>query len=161
MLTHLMRKHGIVYITVLISGGCIIVSVFIAAIAGELTEQPNYDFTVIMAIICPLIIAPPVIYFYTRLSLKLEDRRRQLEQVNKKLQLALSEVKALSGLLPICTSCKKIRDDKGYWNQIELYIRDRSEAEFSHGICPDCAKILYPDMDLLNKRIKDKDTAIR
>jgi len=50
-----------------------------------------------------------------------------------------------SRLLPISASCKKIRDDKGYWNQIEGYIRDHSEAEFSHGICPDCMKKLYPD----------------
>ena len=56
------------------------------------------------------------------------------------------EIKTLSGLLPICASCKKIRDDKGYWNQIEAYIRDRSEAEFSHSICPKCAKRLYPDL---------------
>jgi hypothetical protein len=142
-----MQKHGIVYTTALISGVCIIISVLITAIAWELMEQPNFDFAVIVAIICPLVIAPPVIYFYTRLSLKLEDRRHQLELVNKKLQLAFSEVKVLSGLLPICTSCKKIRDDKGYWNQIESFIRDRSEVEFSHGVCPDCAKKLYPDMD--------------
>ena len=57
---------------------------------------------------------------------------------------ALSKVKQLSGFLPICASCKKIRDDQGYWNQIESYIRDHSEAEFSHGICPECAKKLYP-----------------
>jgi hypothetical protein len=57
---------------------------------------------------------------------------------------ALSNVKMLSGMLPICASCKKIRDDKGYWNQIEAYIRDHSEADFSHGICPECAKKLYP-----------------
>lgn len=56
------------------------------------------------------------------------------------------EIKALKGMLPICGSCKKIRDDKGYWNQIEVYIRDHSEAEFSHSICPDCAKKLYPDI---------------
>ena len=55
-------------------------------------------------------------------------------------------MKKLSGLLPICASCKKIRDDKGYWNQIESYIHDHSEAEFSHGICPDCFKRLYPDL---------------
>ncbi len=60
------------------------------------------------------------------------------------LKNALTELKTLSGLLPICASCKKIRDDQGYWNQIELYITDHSEAEFSHGICPDCAKKLYP-----------------
>ena len=62
------------------------------------------------------------------------------------LQNALANVKLLSGLIPICASCKMIRDDKGYWNQIESYIRDHSEAEFSHGICPDCAKKLYPDI---------------
>jgi PAS domain S-box-containing protein len=62
------------------------------------------------------------------------------------LQHALSEVKALSGLLPICSSCKKIRDDKGYWNNLEQYISKHSEAEFSHGICPDCAQKLYPEL---------------
>jgi len=60
----------------------------------------------------------------------------------KKMQ---KEIKILKGFLPICAACKKIRDDKGYWKQIESYIRDHSEAEFSHGICPDCAKKLYPD----------------
>lgn len=62
------------------------------------------------------------------------------------LQQALAELKALSGLLPVCVSCKKIRDDNGYWNQIEIYIREHSEADFTHSICPDCAKKLYPDL---------------
>lgn len=62
------------------------------------------------------------------------------------LHKALAEVKTLSGFLPICASCKKIRDDKGYWNQIEAYISEHSEAEFSHGICPECSKKLYPDI---------------
>jgi PAS domain S-box-containing protein len=66
------------------------------------------------------------------------------ERLIRELQDALIRVKKLSGLLPICASCKKIRDDKGYWNQLEAYIQDHSEAEFSHGICPDCAKRLYP-----------------
>ena len=60
------------------------------------------------------------------------------------LQQALASVKRLSGLLPICSSCKKIRDDKGYWNQIEAYVRDHSEAEFSHSYCPECIRVLYP-----------------
>ena len=68
------------------------------------------------------------------------------EKLIAKLQKALRKVKTLSGFLPICSSCKKIRDDQGYWNQIELYIRKHSDAEFSHGICPDCAKKLYPDL---------------
>ena len=68
-----------------------------------------------------------------------------LKQERDKLQDALAEVKTLSGLLPICAHCKKIRDDKGYWNQIEAYIRDHSEADFSHSICPECAKNIYPE----------------
>jgi hypothetical protein len=59
------------------------------------------------------------------------------------LRDALSQIKTLSGLIPICASCKKIRDDKGYWNQLEAFIQEHSEAEFSHGICPDCMKKLY------------------
>jgi ABC-type amino acid transport substrate-binding protein len=77
-----------------------------------------------------------------------------LNEINKRkkiigdLEKALSEVKELSGLLPICSYCKKIRDDKGYWNQLEAYIHEHSKAEFSHSICQECAKKYYPDMDL-------------
>jgi AmiR/NasT family two-component response regulator len=76
----------------------------------------------------------------------------ELRRMNKELQIrkeelekALAEINTLRGILPICAHCKKIRDDKGYWNQIESYIHEHSEAQFSHGICPDCAKELYPD----------------
>ena len=71
-----------------------------------------------------------------------------LREEHDKLVKALKEIKILSGLLPICAACKKIRDDKGYWNQIESYINEHSEAEFSHSICPTCAKNLYPHLDL-------------
>jgi two-component system, response regulator PdtaR len=70
----------------------------------------------------------------------------ELRRLNRALRLALAEVKELRGILPICASCKKIRDDKGYWQQIETYISDHSEAEFSHGICPACAEKLYPEL---------------
>ena len=76
-------------------------------------------------------------------KIKQTDKEKSVAIV--KLNQALEEVKTLSGFLPICASCKKIRDDKGYWNQIEAYISDHSEAEFSHGICPECCKKLYPD----------------
>lgn len=75
--------------------------------------------------------------------------RKQVEMERERLigelQQALSEVKTLSGLLPICTSCKKIRNDEGYWERIEKYISDRSGALFSHGLCPECVRKLYPD----------------
>jgi hypothetical protein len=75
----------------------------------------------------------------------LEEER---EKLIKELQNALTEIKTLSGLLPICSYCKKIRDDKGYWNQIESYIHKHSDTEFSHGICPECAKKYYPDFNI-------------
>ena len=71
-----------------------------------------------------------------------------LKKEHDQLLQALKEIKTLSGLLPICASCKKIRDDKGYWNQIEDFIQQRSDALFSHAICPACAKKLYPDLGL-------------
>ena len=77
------------------------------------------------------------------------SERKRVEQEREtlisELQQALSEIKTLSGLLPICSSCKKIRDDKGYWNQIESYIMTHSDAQLSHGLCPECAKKLYPE----------------
>jgi PAS domain S-box-containing protein len=74
-----------------------------------------------------------------------ERTERELAKLVGELQEALAKVKALTGLLPICSSCKKIRDDKGYWTQVEVYVRDHSEADFTHSICPDCASKLYPD----------------
>lgn len=71
-----------------------------------------------------------------------EDER---ERLVTELQAALAKVKLLSGFLPICAACKKIRNDQGYWQQVEIYIRDHSEAEFSHGLCPDCIRRFYPD----------------
>lgn len=72
--------------------------------------------------------------------------QRDLEEERQRLRAALGKVKQLSGMLPICANCKNIRDDKGYWMQIEAYIRDHSEAEFSHGLCPKCVRTLYPDV---------------
>lgn len=77
------------------------------------------------------------------------DRRRgeqERERLVRELQAALNEVKTLSGLLPICAHCKKIRDDQGYWNQIELYIRHHSDARFTHSICPECSTKFYPEL---------------
>ena len=77
-------------------------------------------------------------------------RRKEVEadreKLVSKLQDALNKIKTLKGIIPICAACKKIRDDKGYWNQIESYIKEHSEADFSHGICPECAEKLYPEL---------------
>jgi hypothetical protein len=69
-----------------------------------------------------------------------------LRRVSGELAKALENVKTLSGLLPICAHCKKIRDDKNYWSEVEVYISAHSEAEFSHGICPACVERFYPGL---------------
>jgi PAS domain S-box-containing protein len=78
-----------------------------------------------------------------------ERKRQEQERLRliQELTEALKRVKTLNGLLPICSSCKKIRNDGGYWEQVENYIRSRSNAEFTHGICPDCVRLLYPEYE--------------
>lgn len=83
-----------------------------------------------------------------------EESENELRNEKIHLEEALNEVKVLSGLVPICSSCKKIRDDNGYWNQLEKYIQEHSGARFSHGLCPDCVKKLYPD--LKKNRLEDE-----
>ncbi|MBF0496971.1 MAG: PAS domain S-box protein [Deltaproteobacteria bacterium] len=73
-----------------------------------------------------------------------KQAEEEREQLIIQLQRALAEVKTLSGLLPICSSCKKIRDDKGYWNQLESFLAEHSDVVFTHGVCPECAQKLYP-----------------
>lgn len=77
---------------------------------------------------------------------RLKHAEKGRERLISELQDALSQVKTLHGMLPICASCKKIKNDEGYWEQMEMYIESHSEAEFSHGLCPDCARRLYPDL---------------
>jgi ATP phosphoribosyltransferase len=79
---------------------------------------------------------------------KLLETIAEKEQVIVDLRVARENVKALKGLLPICSSCKKIRDDQGYWQAVETYVKQRSEAEFTHGICPECVQKFYPGINL-------------
>ncbi len=88
--------------------------------------------------------------------LSLLQMNKTLEAKNKQLNDSLEEIKTLRGILPICAQCKKVRDDEGYWNQIEGYIERHSDASFSHGLCPECMDKLYGDQDWYKKRDRDK-----
>ncbi len=89
------------------------------------------------------------------------DAHITLHRQRRELQEALAQVKRLSGMLPICAECKKIRNDHGYWQGIETYIREHSEATFSHGICPACAKTLYPDLfDKIQDQLTEMDRPV-
>ncbi len=86
------------------------------------------------------------------LRARIEVGRRMVEMQDAlaekivELRRALAEIKTLRGIVPICAGCKKIRDDEGFWQQVEVYVREHTEAEFSHGLCPECMKKLYPDI---------------
>jgi PAS domain S-box-containing protein len=102
--------------------------------------------------ISPVKSADGTIYAASIVSRDITERKQQEKErlhLIQELTEALKRVKTLSGLLPICASCKKIRNDEGYWEQVETYLKSRSNAEFTHGICPDCIKELYPQYEAL------------
>ncbi len=90
-----------------------------------------------------------------------KKEQKDKEQLIEKLEEALNEVKTLTGLLPICAKCKKIRDDKGYWNQIDTYIQDHSDATFSHSMCPECSDKIYGDKDWYIRMKKRKGNGLK
>lgn len=86
---------------------------------------------------------------------KAREAVKERDETIKKLEDALAQIKTLKGILPICSYCKKIRNDKSCWEQLEMYIRDHSEAEFSHGMCPACAEKAFKEAEEFLKRIKE------
>jgi hypothetical protein len=104
---------------------------------------------VLDALLLLLLIIPVLyVFFYKPFLFDIEEREKaemEKDAAIAKLEKAIAEIKVLKGFIPICANCKKIRDDAGYWQHVETYIRDRSEIEFSHAICPDCSKKLYPE----------------
>ncbi|MBN2041336.1 MAG: hypothetical protein JW864_14950 [Spirochaetes bacterium] len=96
------------------------------------------------------------VYQMTKLIEEKEIAEQEREKVIEELKTALNEVKTLQGFIPICASCKKIRDDTGYWNSIEKYIQEHSDATFSHGLCPECLEKIYGKEEWYNK-FKNKD----
>lgn len=132
-------REGLTWMAVTIIPSAIII--FFPDTFNAYSYKDSFRIALFIAIFLSLILS----FFLESLRAHFSSR---LEKQNSMLQNALSDVKKLSGLLPICSHCKKIRDDSGYWNQIESYIDERSEAKFSHSICPECAEKYYPDLDI-------------
>jgi hypothetical protein len=84
----------------------------------------------------------------------IKERNRLIQE----LQFAVDNIKTLQGLLPICCSCKKIRDDQGFWNQVEGYITAHSDVTFTHGVCPECTKKYYGDLQEMGRKKDEKET---
>ncbi|MBI5605354.1 MAG: response regulator [Deltaproteobacteria bacterium] len=118
--------------------------IFITALDQEEDEARGLELGAVDYITKPF--NPAIVKLRVANQLELQWQRQTLALRNGELKEALSKIKTLSGLLPICSSCKKIRDDQGYWNQLETYIHEHSEAEFTHGLCPECIKEFFPEV---------------
>lgn len=100
---------------------------------------------IVLCTVAPILIFPVPAWFFFQTFVKLQDVEMELLKKNEALEEALKEVNTLSGLLPICCCCKKIRDDQGYWKEVEQYIEDHSRLKLTHGFCPDCVNTMYPE----------------
>lgn len=135
-LHNVISNYGMVVTVTLMTVGTVILSVILTTIFMWGMNAPWWDVGTKLAIICPLVATPPIMYLFLRLIEKLNS-------VNQELELALSEVKELSELLPVCSWCRKIRDGEGYWSQLESYLSKHTNSIVTHGICPECAAGLH------------------
>lgn len=106
----------------------------------------NYEIDEIFA--TAVVFAVLMMVFAYRRMVEMRQQVIKIQEKNEQLKRTQDENKQLKGILPICSCCKKIRDDQGYWNQLENYMAKHSEIDFSHSICPECAKNYYPDFDI-------------
>jgi DNA-binding response OmpR family regulator len=111
--------------------------VFISAMGDVEQETTGLELGAVDYITKPF--QPSIVKLRVRNHLEMKAQRDALEEKNRELHEAIGKINLLSGLIPICAQCKKIRNDKGYWEQIESYLREHSTASFTHGLCPDCA----------------------
>lgn len=138
-LHRMLNRFGLLKAMILCTLGIVAASVVLTMVIVYIMTQRFIPFAALVAALCPLMLSPPVTYLFLRLIM-------QLKQANTELSLSMAQVKELKGMLPICASCKKIRDDEGYWQHIESYISKHTHAVFSHSICSDCHTVLYGDL---------------
>ncbi len=130
------------YLLLITVGSIFVSEAFIMLVLSVLPPLTPVQGAFFDALFLAILMCPALYLLLLRPVRLLIQRQRQLIS---ELRDALSRARTLRGLLPICAHCKKIRDDKGYWKKLEVYIRDHSEADFTHGLCPDCASKLYPE----------------
>jgi len=126
--------------TALFVAGIALLALTLDWLSSQLLHLPRADQWVLIDLVIASTIATPV----TFLLLKQLQRSHQQQ---RELAMALAEVRELKGLLPLCAGCKKVRDDDGYWQQVEVYIRNHTRAEITHSLCPTCVQLHYPDLD--------------
>ena len=142
MLRLLVRRLGVAGTSILIIVVSVLVSVTIRIVISLTMDGHIIMNDIYIAASIPFIIAAFMSVIFVNLIKKVDEAEQNNARLVADLQEALAKAKTLRGLLPICASCKKIRDDVGYWHQVEVYIRDHAEVDFSHGLCPDCGSDL-------------------
>ena len=134
------RKYGFFNTTIVITIFSIFLSISLALLAHLLYPSKDMHYVIHLAALIPIIVAPVVTFVFLKLLFDLDKAEHEKMKLIDELKIALENVKTLEGLLPICSNCKNIRDDSGYWYKVEEYLNDNSELEFTHSICPECAK---------------------
>jgi len=146
VLSIFMRPGYLLFILVLV---IFISEALVMGVLDYLQPLASYQEMLIDATLLSIITFPSIyILVFRPMQMHISKYRqaeRQKEELIKELQNALDEVKTLKGIIPICSSCKSMRDDKGYWQKVESYIQNHSDAVFSHGLCHDCIRKIYPD----------------
>ena len=148
MVLKMIERIGLVKTSIFLSILPLFISLIIVYIAYSFSGQKVTNISLVLSFTIPSIISPLATYIFLSLLNK-------LRVTNNKLEQALKEVKELSGMLPICSCCKKIRDDNGYWNQVEEYLSKNTDVLFSHSLCPNCFEEESKKIDeLLKEREK-------
>ena len=143
----LLFRIGTFRTTVILTISVIVIAVAVTTVTWSIVDSDSVAVGNYLAIVIAGILTPIVTLMFSAVVIKLQSS-------NDELKHALSEVKELQSLLPICAACKKIREDDGYWLQIEGYISKHTKTEFSHSICPDCQEELYGDFLRENEKRK-------
>ncbi len=142
----LLRRYGVNFTVLVITAILVILSVIFSCSVVKYFQGYIDPLTVGISISAPSLLVPLPAKLILSMFARLKKTEEELQVRNIELKETLNQVKTLSGLLPICCSCKKIRNDKGYWNDIVQYLSDHSDLLFSHSFCPECARKLYPDL---------------
>lgn len=155
MLRKIYNRLGMVWANVVLTAVSILFSISGTFLMLSFLDASEEAFGpgLTIAAIMPLIIAPLMSSIPLRLLFQLDQAEQEKAQLVNELQESIANIKTLKGLIPICASCKKIRDDEGYWQHLEVYIHEHSDAVLSHGYCPECAQELYAEIAAL-KRVK-------
>lgn len=142
----LLERHSAPSIAVAGGGIAVVASVVVSYFCIWVTgfQPSNWPFIITVTILCPALIAPPMVYIYAKALHEVARQRKALLESNAKLEEALGEVRELRGLLPVCAWCHKVRDDEGYWNRVDSFLKKHTRAQITHSICPTCQSQEFP-----------------